>query len=552
MKKQMKKILALVLATLICIGVMSGCVVEDGDDVVITKPSIPVNIGTNVKNSEIYPLNAAKTYNITIASAVDDFNALDCVERWEEVTGVKTDFLGLSGEAYKLGVTTGDFGDAVFYSGGIDRSKWNEMGMEGRFVNFMDYIEYMPNFVRALEKYPHALDVCVAADGGIYSLPRIGTTSTTHDALYVRTDYLKAAGWDKAPETVDELLKCLGDLERQFGSNPDFYPITAHSKDYIKWNSVGLLHFLFPSFGDMMSTVYNVDGNGKIVFGAGTEQYKRMLSYVNQIMGAGYMEFGADVYSEDGTNATANNLAGNIAMSTYASYMTPAQFASGELEMTLLSPLTSQWQSEKRFSPTAEVQWMNNGINAYLPEEDIITLVKWFDSFYAFQDNPLNEEGTIWSISFWLGELNKDFTIDAEANTYTVLDHEGYESGSLWATANSVSGCLGQYGTENWMYVQDSNTGLEIKGIGTIENTLPYAVESFDVNWLLLTESEAEVYADNWTNVFNYVTEWTAKFIVGDYDIEGKWDEYISGLDSMGAYEIAEAYQTAYDRHMVS
>jgi putative aldouronate transport system substrate-binding protein len=52
--------------------------------------------------------------------------------------------------------------------------------------------------------------------------------------------------------------------------------------------------------------------------------------------------------------------------------------------------------------------------------------------------------------------------------------------------------------------------------------------------------------------VFNYVTEWAAKFVVGDYDINAKWDEFLDGLDSMGAYEIAEVYQTAYDRYKAS
>lgn len=552
MKMQIKKILALVLAAVMCLGVMAGCNIEDEDDTVITKPSIPVVENKDFKNSETYPLDSDKTYDITIAKSVDDFNSFDCVTRWEEVTGVETDFTALSGEAYKLAVTTGDFGDAVLYSSQIDRAKWNEMGMEGRFVNFLDYIEYMPNFALALERYPEVIDAIVAPDGGVYSLPRIGTTSTAHDALYVRTDYLKAAGWEELPQTTDELMECLGDLKAYYGANnPDFYPLSAHSKNYIKWNAAnGLLHFLFPSFGDLMDAKYSVDANNKIVFGASTEQYKRLLTYVNQMLEAGYMEFGPDIYSEDGTNATASNLAGNIAMSTYASYMTTAQFASGELDMTLLSPLTSQWQSEKRFDPVASVVWQNNGINATLPEEDIIVLAKWFDSFYAFQDNPLNEEGTIWGISFWLGELNKDFTIDEDAKTYTILDHEGYESGSLWATANSVGGNLGLFGTEDWMYVQESNTGLEIKGIGTIENTMPYAVDRFRVDWLLLTESESETYADNWTNIFNYVTEWTAKFVAGDYDIEDKWDEYLDGLDSMGVYEVQEAYQAAYDRYL--
>ena len=552
MKNQIKKILALVLAMIMCMGVMSGCVVDDEDSEII-KATLPAPV-TNVKNSETYPLDSDKVFDITVVATDDNYGERDCFKRWEKVTGVETNITTMAADAFKLSVTTGDFGDAVFYSGALSKDKWNELGMAGRFVNFLDYIEYMPNFARALNTYPEALDVVAAPDGGIYSLPRIGSTSTTHCAIYVRTDYLKEAGWDKLPETTDELMDCLFDLKTAFGDKEEFYPITGHSATYMGWaNRQSLIGFLFPAMGDLVSTGYVVDEeSGKVVFGACTEQYKRTLAYMREMMSKGYMEFGADVYSEDGTNATASNLAGNVAISPFASYMTTKQFASGELDMALLAPLTSQWQSEKRFFANYDVLWQNNGINAYLPEEEIITLVQWFDSMYAFSDNPLNEEGTMYGISFWLGEEGKDFVLDKEASTYTILPHEGYESGSLWLNANSTSGALALYDTENWMYVQDSDTGMEIKGRDTLKNTLPYAVDVFDVNRLVLTESESEVYSDNWVNLETYITEWTAKFIVGDYDLDAKWDEYVAGLETMGMSDLTDAYQTAYDRYVGS
>lgn len=551
MKNQIKKILALTLALIMCMGIMSGCVVDEEDSEII-KATLPV-VQTDVKNSEIYPLNSDKVFTIA-CGGTDDVDSRDCFARWEEVTGVETEVITYVGDALKLSITTGDYGDAVFYSGALSKDKWNELGMAGRFVNFLDYIEYMPNFARALNTYPEALDVVAAPDGGIYSLPRIGTTSTTHGAIYVRTDYLKKAGWDKVPETVDELMQCMFDLKTAFSDNDEFFPATGHQATYMSWNTYSSwLGFLFPSFGDLVSPSYLVNKEtGKVEFGANTEQYKRLLSYMNEMMRKGYMEFGADIYQEDGTNATASNLAGNIAISPYASYMTTAQFESGNIDMTLLSPLTSQWQSEKRFRANNTVNWQCNGINAYLPEEDIITLVRWFDSMFAFSDNPLNEEGTIYGISFWLGEEGKDFTLDKEAGTYYILPHEGYESGSLWLNANSMSGSLALYDTDDWMYVQASNTGMEIKGRDTLTKTLPYAVDIFDVSRLILTESESEVYSDTWTNLDLYISEWSAKFITGDRDLNSDWDEYLAGLEKMGMSKLMAAYQSAYDRHIAT
>ena len=552
MNKQIKKILALILVAVMCMGVMSGCV-DDTEDSEIIKATVPV-VQTDVKNADIYPLDCDKTFTIVCTKGVDDLDSFDCFTLWEEVTGVETDVINMSGESLQLSVTSGDYGDAIFYASGFTKAKWNELGMAGRFVNFMDYIEYMPNFARALNTYPEAIDVIAAPDGGVYSLPRIGTTSTTHPAWYVRTDYLKKAGWDELPATTDELMQCMYDLKTAFADNEDFYPLSANASGSMSWLTAnGLVCQLFPAFGELMKTSYYVNPEtGKVEFGADTEQYKRVLAYINEIIDKNYLEFGAEIYSEDGTNSRASFLAGNIAMSTLASFMTPDKFPSGELDMTLLPPLTSQWQSERRFDANDRVVWQNNGINALLPEEDIITLVRWFDSMYAFSDNPLNEEGTVYGISFWVGEEGKDFTVDKETMTYTILPHEGYESGALWQSANSMGGSLALYDTEDWLYVQDSNTGLEIKGLGTLNNTLPYAVDIFEVTWLTLTESEAEVYNDTWTNLRLYIDEWTAKFIVGEYDLETQWDEYLSGMESMGSEVLRDLYQVAYDRHIGS
>lgn len=550
MSKQIKKILALILVAVMCMGVMSGCV-GDTEDSEIIKATVPV-VQTDVKNVDTYPLDCDETFTIVCTKGVEDLNSFYCFNLWEEVTGVKTDILNMTSESLQLSVTSGEYGDAIFYASGFTKAKWNELGMSGRFVNFMDYIEYMPNFARALNTYPEAIDVIAAPDGGVYSLPRIGTTSTTHPAWYVRTDYLKKAGWDELPATTDELMQCMFDLRTAFADNEDFYPLSANASGSMGWRSSnGLVCQLFPAFGELMKTSYYVNPEtGKVEFGADTEQYRRVLSYINEIIDKNYLEFGAEIYSEDGTNSRASFLAGNVAMSTMASFMTPDKFPSGELEMTLLPPLTSQWQSERRFDANDRIVWANNGINALLPEEDIITLVRWFDSMYAFSDNPLNEEGTIYGISFWVGEEGKDFTVDKEAMTYTILPHEGYESGALWQSANTMGGSLALYDTEDWLYVQDSNTGLEIKGLGTLNNTLPYAVDIFEVSWLTLTESEAEVYNDTWSNMALYVDEWTAKFIVGEYDLETQWDEYLSGLETMGSEVLRDLYQTAYDRHI--
>jgi putative aldouronate transport system substrate-binding protein len=73
-------------------------------------------------------------------------------------------------------------------------------------------------------------------------------------------------------------------------------------------------------------------------------------------------------------------------------------------------------------------------------------------------------------------------------------------------------------------------------------------VERPNVNGLFLTEDESyEAGAIN-TDLKLYMESAIAKFIVGEWTVEANWDEYIKGLESLGAFDLVDIYQTAYDR----
>ena len=290
------------------------------------------------------------------------------------------------------------------------------------------------------------------------------------------------------------------------------------------------------------SGIYKITPDGKtVVLGAATEQYRHYLEFMNEVYESG--AFSKNVYTEDGTASRALTSENHVAISPFASYLTPANFESGEMELTILEPLTSQYWDTKHWKPRSSANWSGTVVSSSC--KDIETMVRWLDSQYATQDNPLTEDGNIWGLSFWLGEYGKDFTLDKEAKEYKILDHEGYESGSTWLSSNSFGYTLG---LDDFLYVEKSNTGLEIKGRGTIDNLMPYAERPFDMNSIALEPEERDDYTDRWTDIDNYIKESTAKFITGELDIASGWDKYLADLDNMGLPEVLEIYQTAYDR----
>lgn len=556
-----KKLLAVLLALVLCVGSLAACDSQPAQTT--TKPAAQTTTApaaqdttspaaddtttpAALKNTDIYPLDSDKVFDVGIAVSLDNFGEVDCSTRWEELTGVEINYIQWTSEQLNMAFNTNSLPDAIFYSS-MDKAKVNEYGAEGMLVNFMDYIDLMPNFQKALEKYPGALDAIKSPDGAVYSLPRIGTTSTTHDNILIRTDMMNAAGWDELPATTDEFLQCVADIQAYYGANdPEFKAFSAYAKNYLVWDAnVSLIHFFFPSFGDLMRTNLTVDADNNVVLGASTEQYKRLMSFMNELASSDAWAYGKDIYTEDGTNSKALTTAGKNAITTVAFYLNESHFPSGNIDMTVLAPLTSEWQSEKRFDAKSSVLWMLNCISTNC--EDIETMVRWFDSFYAQEDDPLNEEGTMWGISYWLGEYGVDYEVDKENGTYTVLPHEGYETGPMWLTSNTPGGCLGIF---DWLYSQDSNTGLEALGVGTMQNTYPYKVDTFDLSVLTLTQDEQDTYNDSWTDINAYITEWTAAFITGDKDVEADWETYIKGLEAMGMQEVVDAYQSAYDRYL--
>lgn len=557
MKKYTRKLLALLLTLVMCLSLFAGCGNEStvestpstsGSDVSIqaTTPAATEEAAP-LTNADIYPLDSDTVF--TVACGKVDPNEMDATKRWAEVTGVEIDWITWEDAQVKMALTSkDDVPDAIFYmgAGALDKATVYEYGTAGVFVNFMDYLDIMPNFKALLDSDPGLLAFAQNADGSIYSLPRVGKTSTDYgNLLYFRTDMMKEIGWENPPATTDEFLQYITELQAHYGADdPEFQAFNAYNSKYMGWDySSGVLPFFFPSFGELSYAGLTTADGKTVQLGLATEQYKHTLEFMNQVYESG--AFGQDIYTEDGTVSRALTSDNKVAITPFASYLTKDNFASGELDLTILEPLTSEYNSEKVYRASSPYLWRVCVLSTQC--EDIETMVRWYDSFYATEENPLNEEGTIWGISSWIGELGVDYTVDKEKNTYTVLPHEGYETASAWFSNESFGSALGQM---DFLYIDESGTGLQMKAEGTVENLLPYAANDFDMSLLILTEEETDIYNDVWTDINTYVTEMTAQFITGEKDIAAEWDTYMKNLEAMGLQDLLDVYQAAYDRYL--
>lgn len=548
----MKKILALILALAMILS-MAACGGTTNEPPVETQQPAPDTQPTETepvvqepqKNADRYPLQSDKTFEIVAGSDIfgDDGETI-ITQAMQKATGVDIDWSYMTAEQVQLALTGKDLPDAIFqYASLLDKATMYEYGQGGYFVNFMDYLDIMPNFSAVIEANPNALKVVQNEDGSVYCLPTLTVTSTGfNNLLYYRTDMMKEVGWEKAPATTDEFIQFVTDLQAHYGANdPEFIAVNAYAANRMGWSTKRIMSYFFPAFGELLLTELTVDAQGKVVLGASTEQYKHLLEFMNELWNTG--AFNTNIYSQEATASQALAAGDHVAIVTDHNGHTPEGYAN----MSVLAPLTSEYYGTQHWYKSPSCSWGRiNAISAQC--EDIETMVKWFDAWYAPATDPLNAEGTLYAITPWLGEIGVDHALDDATGIYTELAHEGIEMGKFLASESFQIALYSGYEGGLFPYSSAPVNGVGVKGQGTINNLWPYAETPYDLNSLVLTEDESDTYNDAWTDINAYIVESTAKFITGEADIAAEWDNYIKALEQMGLQDVIDVYQAAYDR----
>ena len=164
----MKKILAMILVLTMILS-MAACGSQTTEEPKQTDPA-PVDtqpqdsepeVQEPQTNAERYPLQSDKTFDVVAGSDIfgDDGETL-ITAAMEKATGVDIDWSYMTTEQVQLALTGKDLPDAIFqYASLLDKATMYEYGQGGYFVNFMDYLDIMPNFAAVIEANPEILNV---------------------------------------------------------------------------------------------------------------------------------------------------------------------------------------------------------------------------------------------------------------------------------------------------------------------------------------------------------------------------------------------------------
>ena len=547
------RILAALLALVLCVGLFAGCdqkpaettkPAETNKPAETTKPADTTPAETTpaaeLKNVDIYPLEGSPELEVIITnSSTKTYPEREIVKTWERATGVKINWREIADEgAYKTAIAAGEWPDVCLHFWGIDKATIYEYGQAGKLVNLVDYKEYMPNMWRMFEEIPGAYETVVNEDGSIYNMPYVCNTTTVGNPIYYRSDMAEAAGLSELPTTIEEFFTWLEGWQNYYGKDgAEFYCFLPYATGDMTYGGT-IAGFFFPSFGELVKTGLH-EHNGKVVLGAATEQFKLYLQFAKRLYNT--PGFYKDTFVADPNYTKGLITEGKTGVATTMTHLTIDAFPSGEFDIYGLKPLTSEYWSTPHVAAKHSALFQNCWISTTC--EDIETACRWLDAFWAPIDDPLNEEGTIWGLTPWRGELGVNFEFLNDGTAYRSFVPEGYATHLAWISANYITSAY----VGDVPYIDDANSSLSRKSYVMGECMDPYAQEWGDINYVSISSDDQDTYATLWTDIDKYIASMNAAFITGEKDLEAEWDNYLATLNKMGLQEIIDIYQAAFD-----
>lgn len=459
-------------------------------------------------------------------------------DKAEELTGIHIDWINIDEAALSTYLAGSDWPD-FFHTYQLSTSQINDYGVVGgRFVNYLDYLNIMPNLAKAYEDYPATLAASTQINGEVYNLFQIsGDTSTGTTARpHVRMDVLENAGITEYPKTVDDLYDQLVVLKEKNGE-PGMILDTKPD--------TGMIPMLFNAFGPLHNLEFDDDGTGKVVYSRVSDQAKYYYAFLHKLYEEELMN--REWLTLDNTALSQFAKSGKVAYitQTAAQSLTQDDLNGNWDNLGCLAPLTSEYDSEQSLAGRIDYRPVA-GMFINKDSQYVEELCKLFDIAYATEE--IVEGSGLYGQTFTYGFENVDWILNDD-NTYEQIVPEGFESFTAYQNQKLRWWDLGR--ADKFGQAITSTVGnAQARQKGYVSNVIPYMATDhiFPTGLLKFTDDEQYVIDNRYADIFLYITEMEAKFITGVADIESEWDAYVAECERMGLSEVLEVYQAAYDR----
>lgn len=556
--KNLKKIVALLLALVMIVGLLAACGKDPGANTPApggnseqpggnTDPGYQTRDVGGLKLPLCEKKEELTVWLVYSGTVVSDLNDIEGVKEMEKNTNVHINWIPIEQdtimEQYSLLIASGKYPDIIYsnmvYPGGFQK------GVDDGVIHpDMDKLirENMPNYLALLASSEQASREAKTDDGRmLVASTLVGQDLTaesegTYQGLAYRADILEKLGMD-VPTTVDEwyeVLKaakaygveapfnldqnggsymslawnvCTGDDEGYLQMDGDKVTMGVLSdgfKGYLdtmrKWYSEGLINPNFTSFHYFLDTPGSVENNQIFL-------YTRVLSAFS---GSNYFNF---------------HMSGNA-----EAFLQP-----------VVSPVLKEGDKPIQLGGRIIAKE-----GAYITTDckNPELAAKWLDYQFSLEGQYLNWYG-VPGVTFTVAEdgtaqfTDLVWNNDSGMATTDFLQKYALNWGNSWLGKHNVSASWKiSAGPENAF-----NQELAAVAIWSEPETNIYVTKS-----IALTEEEGDEANPKLTAIKTAVAEYMVNYIIGQ-DV-APFEQFVSDLYAMGAQDVLDIYQAAYDRYL--
>lgn len=529
-----KRSLALVLALVMCMGILVGC---NGDSGSGNVGQGNVVVGGD-RNNPLFSEMTEIELNV-IENATYDLqnNYLDTLLQQQE--NIKLNVT----EGYNIQQMIVDqdlpeivYMNAIMYG--------NEYGPKGAFLNILDYLDQMPNLKARLLADTGWIANLAAADNGLYHVPVFTEGNSTPYAFIYRKDVFEKHNLE-FPTTRDEFVSVLRQLKQLY---PNSYPFVLRQ---MNGNMQGFM-YLCMSFGTSLAltgatqTVMDYDHeNEEWYYGPTSEGMKDMVSFLAQLYKEGLLHKSTITLTDaqwteafaKGDDKDGVSFIGWDKMDRIPAQLQLAGEAlNPEFSLVAGAPIKFNELGEgATYADDSGVGSYNFLLSATMSKEQRDKVLTYIDWLYS-------EEGV--ETTNW-GKEGETFEYDANGNKKW-LDSLLAETDPQYTRGLAFNGA---HGVRAWDAYEGWQTEIHKENIKFANSfgTLPGRPS------LQYTDDEQTIYDTYWQSIHDYARGEIQKFISGERDL-ATWNAYVKTVES-DAYmfdQLMKIHETAYDRKLAN
>lgn len=423
----------------------------------------------------------------------------------------------------------------VIYRVGLSNAEVMKLADEGIIVPITDYLEeYAPHFWYQIQQNPSLKAYLTMNDGEIYGMNELEyATNYVTPPVFVHGEWLKALGYDEVPADTEEFKQMLikfRDSDLNGNGEKDEVGVIATSLK-------GLLRMFTGAFGintrGRTSEFLDVDDAGALRFIPTSENYRKMLRYINELYSEGLIY--QEIFSSSIANMTAVGEQNRVLIGKGSLHYLGANNRDNYvgMETILKGPDGYQFNADIG-NPIAQQNTFITCNNDHIEET-----LRYFDYFYSREGVTL----------YFMGFEGETFEFDENGlpwyNDYVNHNPEGLINEEVLGAYVPWGGSVNPSMYDNACFGNNLYTPMESAVCAErIKSAVPEAWGTFnysDEEYMRLATLESDIQT--------YVTDMRAKFITGDADIEADWDQYVATLERMQLEELMKIYQNGLDRY---